>query len=98
MKTVEMADATEPLSEYARKTRKETLIVTRRGRPVAALMPVDASTDLENLVVTTHPTFQAILERSEARYKAEGGLTTEEVRERLVARRKAARTQRRPSR
>jgi hypothetical protein len=29
-----------------------------------ALMPVDARTDLENLVVTTHPTFQAIVERS----------------------------------
>ena len=69
MKTVEMAEATASLSEYARKARKETLIVTRRGKPVAALMPVDARTDLENLVVTTHPTFRAIVERSEARYK-----------------------------
>ena len=82
-----MADATASLSDYARKARKETLIVTRRGKPVAALMPIDAHTDLENLVVTTHPTFQAIMERSEARYRAEGGLSSEQARARLAARR-----------
>jgi hypothetical protein len=49
-------------------------------------MPVDARTDLENLVVTTHPTFQAIIERSEARYATEGGLSTKQVRARLAAR------------
>jgi len=91
VKTVEMAEATASLSDYARKARQETLIVTRRGKPVAALMPVDARTDLENLVVTTHPTFRAIMERSEARYKTEGGLSTKQVRARLAARRKAGR-------
>jgi prevent-host-death family protein len=91
VKTVEMAEATASLSDYARKARKETLIVTRRGKPVAALMPVDARTDLENLVVTTHPTFRAIMERSEARYKTEGGLSTKQVRARLAARRRAGR-------
>jgi len=68
--------------------------VTRKGKPVAALMPVDAKTDLENLVVTTHPAFKAIMERSEARYRAEGGCTTDQVRERLAVRRKAASKQR----
>ena len=72
--------ATASLSDYARKARKGTLIVTRRGKPVAALMPVDARTDLENLVVTTHPTFRAIMECSEARYQREGGLSTKQVR------------------
>jgi prevent-host-death family protein len=91
VKTVEMAEATASLSDYARKARKETLIVTRRGKPVAALMPVDARTDLENLVVTTHPTFRAIMERSEARYNTEGALSTKQVRARLAARRKAGR-------
>jgi prevent-host-death family protein len=91
VKTVEMAEATASLSDYARKARKETLIVTRRGKPVAALISVDARTDLENLVVTTHPTFRAIMERSEARYKTEGGLSTKQVRARVAARRKAGR-------
>jgi hypothetical protein len=54
-------------------------------------MPVDGRTDLENLVVTTHPTFRAIVERSEARYKEEGGLSTSQVRARLAGGRKARR-------
>jgi prevent-host-death family protein len=91
VKTIEMSEATASLSEYARRARKETVIVTQRGKPVAALMPVDANTDLENLVVTTHPTFRAIMDRSEARYRAEGGLSTEQVRARLAAQRKPRR-------
>ncbi len=91
MKTVEVAEATASLSEYAREARKETLVLTQKGKPVLALMPLPPHTDLENLAVTTHPTFQGILERSEARYRAEGGLSTEEVRRRLVARRAARR-------
>lgn len=91
MKTVEMSEATASLSEYARKVRKETVIVTRRGKPVAALMAVDLHTDLENLVVTTHPTFRSIIERSDARYRAEGGLSTGQVRAQLSAQRKARR-------
>jgi prevent-host-death family protein len=91
MKTVEMADAVGSLSDYARKARREPYVVTVNGKPVVALMPVPVHTDLENLAVTTHPKFQAIMARSQARYEAEGGLSTEEVRERLAARRKAER-------
>lgn len=89
MKTVELADATGSFSDYAEAARKEPLVVTEKGRPVLALMPLSPHTDLENLAVTTHPAFQAIVARSEARYKAEGGISTEEMRRRLAARRKA---------
>ena len=54
-------------------------------------MPLPPRTDLENLVVTTHPAFQAILQRSEERYRAEGGFSTAQVRRQLVARRAAKR-------
>lgn len=91
MKIVEMAEATASLSEYAREAGKQAVVVTEKGKPVLALMPLPPHTDLENLAVTTHPTFQAIIERSEARYRAEGGLSTEEMRRRLAARRRARR-------
>jgi hypothetical protein len=39
--------------------------------------------DHENLAVTTDPRFLAIIEASDASYRAEGGFTTEQVRERL---------------
>jgi len=83
VKTVELAEATASLSDYAREAVKEPVVVTRKGKPVVALVPVGTHTDLENLKVTTDPKFLAIMERSQARYEAEGGLSTEEVRRRL---------------
>jgi antitoxin (DNA-binding transcriptional repressor) of toxin-antitoxin stability system len=66
VKTVELADATETLSAYARKVRREPLVVTRRGKPVLALIPLSC-VDRESLKVSTSPTFIAIMERSRAR-------------------------------
>jgi antitoxin (DNA-binding transcriptional repressor) of toxin-antitoxin stability system len=91
VKTVEMVDATASLSDYAREARKQALVVTEKGKPVLALMPLPPGTDLENLLVTTHHTFQAIMQRSGRRYRLEGGLSTDQVRRRLVDRRAARR-------
>ena len=52
MKTVEVAEATEALSAYARRVRREPRVVTRRGKPVLALVPL-TDTDRENLAVST---------------------------------------------
>lgn len=89
MKTVELSGATGSLSEYARKARKEGLVLTRRGRPVAILVPVD-SADLESLSLSTNPDFLAIIERSRARCKPGSGISTDEMRRRLAERRRKA--------
>jgi len=78
MKTVEMAEATAPLSEYARRARKDTVVVTRRGKPLAAVVPLD-SNDWEDFVVSQDPGFIEVIKRSEARYKAEGGISLGEM-------------------
>ena len=36
MKTIDVAEATDTLSDYARKGLKEALVVTRRGKPLLA--------------------------------------------------------------
>jgi prevent-host-death family protein len=90
VKTVDMAEATEALSTYARKVRREPLVVTRRGKPVLALMPL-SDADRESLAVSTNPKFIAIMERSRARCKPGQGISTEEMRRRLALRRKAER-------
>jgi len=69
--------------ETPRLSRSDT---TRKTDSCSSIEP-----DLENLAVTTHPTFQAIVQRADARYQAEGGLSTDQVRRRLVARRAARR-------
>ncbi len=82
MKTLEMVEATAPLAEYVRDVRKEPVILTIGGRPVAALVPIE-NADLETVTLSTHPQFFALIERSRARQKAEGGISSTEMRRRL---------------
>ena len=88
MKTLEMAKATAPLAEYAREVSKEPVILTVKGRPVAALVPIE-NADLETVTLSTHPQFLALIERSRARQKSEGGISGSEMRRRLGLKRKA---------
>ena len=97
MKTVEMAEATAPLSEYARQARKGTVVVTRRGKPLAAVVPLH-SDDWEDFVVSQEPSFIEVIKRSEERYKAEGGIPLEEVRRKYGLAPKPARRSRRKAR
>ena len=82
MKTIEMSEATAPLAEYAQEVGKEPLILTVDGRPVAALVPIE-NADLETVTLSAHPEFLALIERSRARQRAEGGVSGEEIRRRL---------------
>lgn len=90
MMRVEMADATASLSEYAKKARKEPVVVMQRGKPVAALLPVTED-DWEDFVVGTHPGFLALIERSRARFRAGHGIPLEEIRRKYGLPVKAAR-------
>jgi prevent-host-death family protein len=87
MKTLEMAKATAPLAEYARDVSREPVILTVRGKPIAALVSVE-NADLETITLSTHPQFIALIERSRARQRAEGGISSEEMRRRLGAQKK----------
>jgi antitoxin (DNA-binding transcriptional repressor) of toxin-antitoxin stability system len=82
MKTVEFTKATLPLSDYTKKVRKEPFIITREGKPVAALVSI-TNADIETVSLSSNPKFIALIERSRLKQKAEGGLSTEEIRQRL---------------
>ena len=82
MKTLDIAHATDSLSKYARGVRKEPVIVTRKGKPVAALMPIE-NADEETVTLSTHPQFLALIERARSRRKREGGIPSKELRRRL---------------
>lgn len=86
MKTIDVADATNALSDYATKGLKEALVVTRGGKPVLALTPIEGS-DWESIAVATNPKFMAIVERS--RKSRKPGLSTQEMRRRLTLKRRA---------
>lgn len=82
MKAVEITQATAPLAEYARDVSEEPVIITERGKPIAALVPIE-NADWETVKLSTHPEFLALIERSRARQKAEGGISSTEMRRRL---------------
>ena len=82
MRTLEIADATGPLATYARKLRRRPLIVTSRGRPMVALVPLE-NVDLETLSLSSNPDFIALIQSSRARYPAGTGIPLAAVRRRF---------------
>jgi antitoxin (DNA-binding transcriptional repressor) of toxin-antitoxin stability system len=82
MKTVDVEKATLPLSDYTKKVKKEPVIVTKDGRPVAALVSI-SNADIETVTLSSNPKFIALIERSREKKKAEGGISAEEMRRRL---------------
>ena len=87
MITVDILKATASLAEYARKAGDQVVVVTSRGKPVAAVVDVKG-VDQETLSLSTNPKFLAIIERSRAR-RAEGWISSEEMRRRLGLKPKA---------
>lgn len=82
MKVIEMSNATSTLAEYASEVDREPVIITSNGKPVAVLLAID-DVDLETISLRDNPEFQAILAKSRARLKAEGGISSQEMRHRL---------------
>ncbi len=83
MKTIDLGEALNPLADYVKGARVEPLVVTEDGEPTAVLLPL-VNADLETVSLGTNPEFIALIERSRARAQAEGGLSAEEMRRRVL--------------
>jgi antitoxin (DNA-binding transcriptional repressor) of toxin-antitoxin stability system len=83
MKTVEVAEATNPLADDVPGVRTEPLVITDHGTPTAVMLPLD-DVDLESLAVGTNPTYLALIERSRARAGDEGDVSADETRRRIL--------------
>jgi prevent-host-death family protein len=74
-----VADVKARLSAYLEKcTTGGPVIITRNGRPVAVLLAPADEEDLESLVLSRSPRFQAILNKSRQSIKAGKGLSRNE--------------------
>jgi prevent-host-death family protein len=82
VKTLEMSRATESLADYARGVAMEAVVVTRRGKPVAVLVPIK-NADLESVAISTNPEFLKIIRKSRASLRRRGGLTLRGIESRL---------------
>jgi hypothetical protein len=78
VRAIEVKQAKRRLPAYAKMAYEAPVLLTSAGKPYV-VMTRAAEADLEDLAVGSSPAFRAIMERSEARYRAEGGLSTEAV-------------------
>lgn len=82
MNVIEKQDAKKTLAEYASQIENGPLVVTSKGKPVAVLMPIE-NTDLETVALSTNRQFLDLIKCSRARVKAEGGISSQEMRRRF---------------
>jgi len=81
MRTIDLSEVP-ALAAYVQSASSEPVVLTQDGQAVAAVIPGDER-DVENLLLSINPQFQAVLERSQRRLESEGGLSSAEVRRRL---------------
>jgi antitoxin (DNA-binding transcriptional repressor) of toxin-antitoxin stability system len=82
MRTLELKNASGSLREYAADLEAGPVVLTRKGKAVAALVRIRPS-DLESLLVSESPIFKRTVERSRASYRRSGGLTRAEMEQHL---------------
>ena len=62
MKMASVAEIKARLSSYLKESEKGPIIVTRHGKPVAVLLPVQDEEELERLILAYSERLRAILE------------------------------------
>ncbi|MBY0526265.1 MAG: hypothetical protein K2R98_22925 [Gemmataceae bacterium] len=82
MKVIEQVDATATLAEYAANLDNGPVVITNGGLPVAALVPIE-NADMETVGLSTNRAFIELIERSRAVVRADGGISSEEMRRRF---------------
>jgi hypothetical protein len=79
MKVIELGKKHSSLPALLRLLKKQPLVLTKNGKPLAALLDV-ARDDLETLSLRTNSKFRDYLRRCRARHQTEGGTALETLR------------------
>lgn len=79
MKKLDIRRAKDSLEHYASVLNGGTLLLTRRGRPVAALVGFDGEMDDESAALSVNPRFLQILQESRESLAREGGIPHDEI-------------------
>jgi prevent-host-death family protein len=62
MKIASVAEVKARFSAYVKASEEGPVVVTRNGKPVAVLLPVENDDELERLMLAYSPRFRAVLE------------------------------------
>ena len=86
MKFVAMRDLRNNTSKIFRQLSREDVVVTRNGKPAAALIYLDEDL-LDDFVLAHHPTLPGEVEAARTEYKNKGGVDHETMKKRILRRR-----------
>ncbi len=86
MKIAPLAEIKNKLSYYVNAARQSPVIITRNGKPVAAIITIEDEDDLDSLMLAHSPRFQKLLADADERVRRTGGLPLAEVKRRLASR------------
>ncbi len=93
MKIVPLYEAKNRLSAYIQEAAQGPIVITKHGKPCAALVHMEADDDVETLLLSRNQNFLALLDKSVEKLKKQGGspfsAVEEEVNTRVKKQRKA---------
>jgi len=96
MKQVALEKTDLTVQQLVRMAEMEPVLLTRAGVPVVGVVRMKEA-DREAWSLGSNPEFIALIERSRARGRREGGVSLVEVRRQFTSSRKTARTTKRPA-
>lgn len=74
MKIASVADVKANLSAYIKASEDELVVITKNGKPVAVLLPMEDDDELERLALAYSQRFQAILHQAREQIRTGGGI------------------------
>ncbi len=86
MKKINLSSADRSLADYAADLRGEIVLLTKRNRAVAAIVPLK-NVDRESLTLSHHPEFLELIARSRAEFAAGRKLSLAEMRRAVLPKR-----------
>jgi prevent-host-death family protein len=74
MKIASIAEVKANLSAYVKASEEELVVITRNGKPVAVLLPMEDEEELERLALAYSKRLQAILTEARHQITTTGGI------------------------
>jgi prevent-host-death family protein len=87
---VEIRNATGSLASYVRKEHGAPFVITSRGKPVAALVPV-TNADMETLALSASRRSRRVIKVSRREWERKGRLSATDIRRKLISSKSASR-------